>query len=94
MGVPPAQSLVDAGDIWSASIGLAATAVALRRFRLDHGTYPRALDELAPIYLKTVPLDPFADRPPTYVRQGVGFELRADLPARYRGPMGEWTLPR
>ena len=57
-------------------------------------TYPRALDELAPIYLKTVPLDPFADRPPTYVRQGVGFELRADLPARYRGPMGEWTLPR
>ena len=68
--------------------------MALRRFRLDHGTYPNALDELAPMYLKTMPLDPFTDRPPEYVRQGAGFELRADRPAKNRGPMGEWTLPR
>jgi len=59
-----------------------------------YDAHARALDELAPIYLKTLPLDPFPDRPPRYVRREAGFELRADLPARYRGPVGEWTVPR
>ena len=81
---------------------------ALRRFRLDHGAHPRTLDELAPSYLKTVPLDPFTDRVPDYTRHGAGFELRAPLPASSRKgkaedakaaaaayrAMGEFSVPR
>jgi len=104
VGNPPAYNLINAGDMDTASFGLAATAVALRRFRLDHGTYPNALDELAPVYLKTVPIDPYTGRPPEYVRQGAGFELRARVP---RAPVHpgdvkiagvgsawEWKVPR
>lgn len=54
--------------------------MALRRFRLDHGTYPTTLDELVPTYLKAVPLNPYTARPPEYVRQGAGFELHARVP--------------
>jgi len=46
------------------------------------------------MYLKVLPIDPFTNRPPNYVRQGAGFELRADVPATYRGAIGEWKLPR
>ena len=40
---------------------LAATALAVRRYALDHaGKLPPTLDELVPAYLPAVPLDPFA----------------------------------
>ena len=61
----------------------AAIAVALRRFRIDHAAYPNTLADLAPAYLKTVPLDPFTTRQPEYERTGAGFELRLDLPAGF-----------
>jgi hypothetical protein len=38
--------------------------VALRRYRADRGRYPGRLDELAPTYLKTVPIDPFGQGKP------------------------------
>lgn len=102
------RSLIDAGDTSDASVGLAAIAVALRRFRLDRGAYPIALDELAPSYLKAVPLDPFTNRVPEYARQGAGFELRAHLLATSQKgkpedvkavaaanrEMGEFKVPR
>ena len=103
-GAAPVQNFVKAGDLSNASIGLAATAVALRRFRLDHGTYPNTLDELAPMYMKTVPLEPFTGRPPEYVRQGAGFELHARVPVQPVPPGAvkisdasspwEWKMPR
>ena len=71
---PSAQpGLIEVGDAWSVILGNAATAVALRRFRIDHGAYPVRLDELVPGYLKTVPIDPYAGGPPEYVRSGSGF---------------------
>jgi hypothetical protein len=98
------RSLIDLGDESSTTTGLAATAVALRRFRLDRGTYPQTLDELAPRYLKGVPPDLLANRPPEYVRQGTGFELRAHEPVRPLPPGAvrisgvsspwEWKVPR
>jgi len=104
VGNPPAYNLINAGDLDTASIGLAATAVALRRFRLDHGTYPNTLDELAPTHLKTVPLNPYTGRQPEYVRQGAGFELhaRVALPPIPPGSIKiagvsspwEWRVPR
>lgn len=38
---------------------LAATALAIRLFQIDHGRRPERLDELVPDYLPTVPIDPF-----------------------------------
>jgi hypothetical protein len=76
----PAPGLIDVGDHWSVIMGSAATAVALRRFRIDHGAYPARLDELVPAYLKAVPIDPYAGGPPEYVRSGSGFELRTLAP--------------
>ncbi len=80
IGEPRAAGLIDLGDRWTASVGLAADAVALRRYRLDHGTYPATLDELVPAYLKAVPLNPYTSRAADYVRQGAGFELHASVP--------------
>ena len=77
---PPAPGLIDVGDQWTVIMGNAATAVALRRFRIDHGTYPARLDELVPGYLKAVPIDPYAGGPPDYLRAGSGFELRTSAP--------------
>lgn len=39
---------------------MAAIALALRLFELDHGRRPATLSELVPEYLQTVPKDPFA----------------------------------
>jgi hypothetical protein len=99
-----AAGLIDSGDRSIAQVGLTAIAVALRRFRLDHGAYPNALDELVPTYFKAVPLDPFTGRQPEYTREGTGFSLRAripEIPPRpgsiripgYRNP-AEWKLGR
>ena len=77
---PPASGLIDVGDRWTVIMGNAATAVALRRFRIDHGTYPARLDELVPGYLKAVPIDPYAGSSPDYHRTGSGFELRTSAP--------------
>jgi hypothetical protein len=84
---------LESADTATAVVGLSAVAVALRRFRLDHGAYPDSLDDLAPTYLKAVPLDPFTGRQPEYARQGAGFELRAQVPAAKRA-QGEWKVPR
>lgn len=38
---------------------MAATALAIRLYEIDHGQRPRTLAELVPTYLPAVPLDPF-----------------------------------
>lgn len=40
--------------------GLLLVALALRAYQADHGRYPETLAELAPVYLKQLPEDPFA----------------------------------
>lgn len=51
---------------------MAATALAIRLFELDHGTRPASLAELVPEYLPDPPRDPFApnDEPLGYVPAG------------------------
>ena len=39
---------------------LLVMVLALRAYRLEHGTYPATLSALAPTYFKAVPADPFA----------------------------------
>lgn len=42
---------------------MAAVAIALRLYELDHGRRPETLDALVPDYLAAIPVDPFADPP-------------------------------
>lgn len=46
--------------------GLTEVALALAAFKMDHGAYPATLTELTPKDLKTVPIDPFSDKPFIY----------------------------
>jgi|GEM_PF-5811482 len=41
----------------------ARLALAAELYRLDHGSFPRSLDELVPRYIEAVPRDPFDERP-------------------------------
>lgn len=50
----------------NATARLAMTACALERFRLAHGRFPEALEELTPGLLATVPLDPMDNQPLRY----------------------------
>lgn len=55
---------------------LLLVALALRAYRLNHGTYPATLAALAPKYLKAVPDDPFAlSGPLRYKRVGQKYVL-------------------
>jgi len=42
------------------------TAIALKRFQLKHGRFPKTLSELTPEFLSKVPLDPVDGRPLRY----------------------------
>jgi hypothetical protein len=57
---------------------MAATALAIRLYEVDHGRRPETLDELVPDYLSAVPLDPLAegDRP-------IGYLPHAERPILY-----------
>ncbi|MBN1517414.1 hypothetical protein JXA32_12695 [Candidatus Sumerlaeota bacterium] len=50
-------------------------AVALERYRLEHGTYPETLDPLAPNYIKRIPLDPFEGKWYIYSQDSDSFSL-------------------
>jgi hypothetical protein len=55
-------------------------AIALKRFQLKHGQWPATLDELAPEFLSSIPIDPYDGKPlryhpnadGTYLLYGVG----------------------
>jgi hypothetical protein len=51
---------------------LTTTAVALKRYKLAHGTFPESLDALVPKYLTAVPLDPADGKPLRYRLEGDG----------------------
>lgn len=84
-------------DEQRASLMLASTAVALRRCRLEHGSYPEHLDELNPIYLPAPPVDPYTGRMPEYARQAAGFVLKVTVPSGTQAAAAElmnWSIPR
>jgi hypothetical protein len=88
---------VRAGDEHRAIMMLASTAVALRRCRLERGSYPESLDELAPVFLAHVPVDPYTGQEPVYARSGPGVSLKAAAPAGTWGAsrkLLEWAIPR
>ena len=68
---------VESGDDFASMHGAAEVAVALRRHRLDHGSYPADLAPLVPAYLAAIPIDPFTGKPPVYMQKDAGFTLQA-----------------
>lgn len=51
----------------------AVAALGVERYRLAHGELPQKLDELVPLYLKTVPTDPFDGQPLRYRKLANGY---------------------
>jgi hypothetical protein len=45
---------------------MAATAIALKRYQLKHGNYPKGLNSLVPEFVSAVPLDPVDGKPLRY----------------------------
>lgn len=83
------------GDDHDSELAAAETAVALRRYQLDHGEYPASLDALVPRYLPAVPIDPFTGKPPLYVKGQTGFTLttqRYDPRRATMRPTPEWKV--
>ena len=88
---------IRSGDEHRAIMMLASTAVALRRFRLERGSYPVSLDELAPALLPRTPMDPFTGREPDYTCSGTGFALKVSAPPGTQGAPRDllnWSIPR
>lgn len=89
---------IDTGWEFHSVLNAAETSVALRRYRLDHGSYPEVLPQLVPEYLPWVPIDPFTGRPLEYAKQAGGFELHAHRAKGMSGGFGQalfdWTIPR
>ncbi len=57
---------------------MAAIALAIRLYEIDHGERPEKLDDLVPNYLPSVPIDPFASPP-----QPFGYLPEAEPPVLY-----------
>jgi len=51
------------------------TAIAIERYRNEHGALPEALDALVPAFLDEVPIDPFDGAPLRYERLPVGYKV-------------------
>jgi hypothetical protein len=87
---------LDSGDLFNSQLGLTELAVALRRFRIEHGQYPDALSALVPAYMANMPSDPVTGKPPEYVRQGTGFRLRAEKgnASPYYAARLDWKVPK
>jgi hypothetical protein len=91
------ERAIEGFDKFNSILSATELAVALRRFRLDHGTYPDELSALVPVYVARVPIDPFTGQPPVYARQGDGFHLHAEggkyAPTVMASAL-DWTVPK
>jgi hypothetical protein len=59
MLMPAVKRVGEAALRDQAMLACAITALAAERFRLAHKRWPKALDELCPTYLASVPRDPY-----------------------------------
>jgi hypothetical protein len=75
-GIERGQSGIAALDLRTrAQLDVARTALAIERFRLACGKTPEKLEELVPLYLEQIPVDPFDGRPLRYRRTESGYLL-------------------
>jgi hypothetical protein len=94
--VPGLRRAIDSGDQHNGVLGVAEIGVALRRYRLDRGSYPDELSALLPAYLSRLPIDPVTGRPPAYTRTDAGFTLKAETIRKDSSANAglEWAVPK
>ena len=68
--LPATQSAFDATARGLAQREVVLTAIAARRYRLKHGSFPAQLSDLVPDFLDATPLDPFTGRPLKLIQAG------------------------
>jgi len=73
--LPAAERMAVAAARTDATYRLAQTAVAVERYRGKHGKLPGVLDEAAPEFVPSIPLDPFTQSPLRSRRDGDDFLL-------------------
>ena len=66
------ERMIDWACWQEASIRQAQIVCALERYRIEHGTYPASLDELASLFPGPMPLDPTTGQPLKYRRDDPG----------------------
>ncbi len=74
----PAVDRAKAGDKRGLALYRAAqTVLAIERFRVANNRLPNSLDELAPDFIETVPIDPFTDALLGYVKLEPGYAVHS-----------------
>jgi hypothetical protein len=94
--IPGLERAIETGDLFSSALSTTEIGVALRRYRLDRGSYPEDLSALSPAYLATVPINPFTGKAPVYTRQGPGFTLHSEsgtIPGPLKSAL-DWKVER
>ena len=97
ISVPGLARTIQTSDDYMSTLGACEIAVALRRYKLDHASYPENLLALMPAYLDKLPINPYTGKVPIYARAGDGFTLKAPRDPRYqpqRRPLSDWKLPK
>ena len=70
-GIAEATSTLDSSERrQNAARRVLLTNLALRAYRLEHGEDPPDLDALVPSILKSVPIDPYSEKPLLYLKRG------------------------
>jgi hypothetical protein len=77
-----AEQYLDFVDRRDAFLRLLAVDLALRLYAGEQSDYPEHLDQLIPAYLRSLPLDPYSNRPPIYRPVGNTFVLYSVGPNR------------
>ncbi|HEV7226053.1 MAG TPA: hypothetical protein VGN42_25325, partial [Pirellulales bacterium] len=84
-----AEGVTNIADARRAKLRLLIYDLAIRLYRDDHGRPPEQLGQLAPEYLRQLPLDPYTGRPPIYRPQGESYLLYCIEPPG-TGIVGPW----
>lgn len=63
---PAIEFVMEQSDAMRSLHELVVTAIALERYRLEHGGYPQGLDELVPGYMNVMPMDAIDGQPLRY----------------------------
>ena len=93
--MPAVNRIADAADRCEQNQINFPIAFALARYRLDRGSYPKELAELAPKYLKEVPGDLFSRKPLVYHITDKGYQFYSVGPNGIdEGGRGSQDLPR
>ena len=91
------ERTMETSDDYTSQLGAAEIAVALRRYKLDSGSYPADLNALLPHYLDQLPINPYTGQPPAYERTAKGFALhapRGKAGALKKLPLTDWKIDR